>query len=155
MNRVGKRSSSSKSLAQQKGHKKRLYLPMERTAADRIALPVRVALESIRRGHTERDVLVCLSEVVLMTGFLTEAGHSKLDQSMLDDVEKQLLATLDNAKSSNGTAVEPKLVEALTAIVNEYDRVLRESRFLAIVEANERLPTLTRSAVGARRQING
>jgi hypothetical protein len=150
MNKAGKR----KHLAPQTRHTKALYLPMERSAADHLVLRVRIALESIRRGHADSDSIVCLAEVVLLAGFLTEAGHGRLDQSVLDETEKHLLAVLDNPDSAKRLGIQPELLDTLITIVNEYDRILRESRLLAIVEANDCLKRLSSSAICFRRTTN-
>ncbi|WP_233874627.1 hypothetical protein [Paraburkholderia adhaesiva] len=121
---------------------------MSRATADGLVLPVRVALESIRRGHMDRDAVVTLSEVVLLTGFLTAEGHGALQPGLLDDSERRLLAALNAPEGAREAALD--MIEALTLIVNEYDRLMRECRLLAIVQANEHFERLSRSAVAAR-----
>ncbi|RQH07124.1 hypothetical protein [Paraburkholderia dinghuensis] len=143
MNRIGKR----KSLTLQSRHNKALYLSMERSTTDSLVLPVRVALESVRRGHVERDAVVCLSEIVLLTGFLTQAGHGKLEQYVLDGAGRGQLPVLDAGEFQTSHELGPNTIEALTLIVNEYDRLLRETRLLAILDANERFERLRRSAM--------
>ncbi len=127
---------------------------MERSTADSLVLSIRVALESVRRGHVERDTVVCLSETVLLTGFLMHAGHGKLERHVLDCAERGLLQLLDQGKSPATHEVGPDTIEALTSIINEYDRLLRETRLLAILDANERFERLTRSAMAIQQPEN-
>ena len=136
MNRHGTRNSRSPSLAVRSRHKKALFMPLSRTAADELVLPVRIAFERIRRGAGDRAAAVCMAEILLLTGFLTEGGFGLLDSSFLDETEKQLLSVLTR-DSGGETHFAVELVEALGDVVNEYDRLMRETRLQAIVEANE------------------
>jgi hypothetical protein len=147
MNRLGKRNSRPSGLAKQSRHKKALFLPMGRGEADGLVLPVRIALERIRLGKGDRDAAVCMAEIVLLTGFLTEGGFGRLDTPFLDDVEKQLLTELDQGGAGSGWKFAAELVDALVVVVNEYDRLIRETRLQAIVEANDRFARLSRGTV--------
>lgn len=140
MNRAGKRQS----LAQQSRRNKALYLPMSSATADSLVLPVRIALESIRSGYMTREAVVTLSGVARLTGFLTAEGHGVLQRGLLDAAERRLLDALNDVEATS--APEPDLIEALTMIVNEYDRLMRECRLLAIVRANEHCERISQSA---------
>jgi hypothetical protein len=147
MSRNGKGNSRPSGLAKQSRHKKALFLPMGRGEADRLVLPVRIALERIRQGKVDRDAAVWLAEIVLLTGFLTEGGFGILATSFLDDVERRLLTELDQSGVGDEWKFAPELVDALVAVVNEYDRLIRETRLQAIVEANARFTRLARTRV--------
>jgi hypothetical protein len=147
MNRSGKGNSRPSGLAKQSRHKKALFLPMGRGEANGLILPVRIALERIRQGKPDRDAAVCMAEIVLLTGFLTMGGFGRLDTALLDDVEKRLLTELDQGGAGGEWKFAPELVDALVVVVNEYDRLIRETRLQAIVEANDRFARMSRATV--------
>jgi hypothetical protein len=89
-----------------------------------------------------------MAEIVLLTGFLTEGGFGQLDADFLDDVEKQLLTRMDEGSAGGKWRFEPELVDALVVVVNEYDRLMRETRLQAIVEANDNFARLSQAARG-------
>ncbi|RZF26082.1 Fis family transcriptional regulator [Paraburkholderia sp. UYCP14C] len=145
MNRTDKRGSRRSGLAKQSRHKKALFLPMDRGTANELVLPVRIAFERIRHGKVDRDAAVCMAEILLLTGFLTESGFGLLDVAFLDGVEKRLLTEL-NREGLGEWKFAAALVDELGVVVNEYDRLVRETRLHAIVEANESLSRLKPTA---------
>jgi hypothetical protein len=146
MNRPGNRNSRPSGLAKQSRHKKALFLPMDRGTADELVLPVRTAFERIRQGKVDRDAAVCMAEILLLTGFLTEGGFGRLDASFLDDVEKRLLSEMNQGSVAGEWKFAAELVDALVVVVNEYGRLVRETRLQAIVEANQSFARLRRTA---------
>lgn len=119
---------------------------MARRTADELVLPVRIALEQIRQGKVDRGAAVCMTEILLLTGFLTEKGFGQLDPTFLDDVEKQLLVEMDRGRATGEWEFGAELVDALVVAVNEYDRLIHETRLQAIVEANQSFARLRRAA---------
>jgi hypothetical protein len=146
MNRPVNRNSRPSGLAKQSRNKKALFLPLDRAAADELVLPVRIAFERIRQGKVDRDATVCMAEILLLTGFLTAGGFGQLDPAFLDDVEKRLLAELNQGGVPGEWKFAAELVDALVVVVNEYDRLVRETRLQAIVEANQSFARLRRMA---------
>ena len=112
---------------------------MDRSSVNEISLQFRLALETIRHGTGNRASAHCLAQVTLLTGFLTQAGHGLLETKFLDSVEHQVSDLLDHGRDSGEWLFPQPLIEALTVIVNEHDRELRETRLQAIVEASHRL----------------
>ncbi|MDN7176981.1 hypothetical protein M0D69_02890 [Caballeronia sp. SEWSISQ10-4 2] len=106
----------------------------------------RLALETIRSGAGDRASAHCMAQVTLLTGFLTQAGHGLLETKFLDSVERQVSDPLNHGRDSGEWLFPKPLVEALTVVVNEHDRQLRETRLQAIVEASQRLDKLIRSS---------
>jgi hypothetical protein len=149
MNRPGNRNSRPSGLAKQSRHKKALFLPMDRGAADELVLPVRIAFERIRLGKGDRDATVCMAEILLLTGFLTEGGFGRLDASFLDNVEKRLLGEMNRGSAAGEWRFAAELVDSLGVVVNEYDRLVRETRLQAIVEANQSFARLRRASVAS------
>lgn len=99
----------------------------------------RVALEAVRVGRAAAQEATVLAHTVLLTSFLTEAGHGMLELSFVRQVEEAVLAILDAGKATGKWHFSEAFVESLTTIVNEYDRQLREMRLAKVLAASERL----------------
>ena len=137
MNRPRNGNSRPSGLAKQSRHKKAFFLPMDRAAANELVLPVRIAFERIRQGKPDRDAAVCMAQILLLVGYLTEGGFGLLETAFLDGVEKRLLTELTRSGGDVEWKFAVDLVDELAAVVNEYDRLVRETRLQAIVRANE------------------
>jgi hypothetical protein len=121
---------------------KMLYLPMPRADADAMMLRSRVVLEAARSGRADGAMARRLATVMLLTRFLTEAGHGRLELAALDAVE-DALADVFKAGYETGVWTFPEAaIKALTLIVNEHDRQLLETRLEAVVAASARLDQL-------------
>jgi hypothetical protein len=90
---------------------------MDRTTANELVLPVRIAFERIRQGRTERDTVVCMAQIILLVGFLTEAGFGLLDTASLDAIEKRLLTELNRAGDGAEGKLDADLIDALAVVV--------------------------------------
>lgn len=142
----------SRKLAGQTQHArndKARFLPMPRAMADELVLPVRLAPELIRKGHPDRTSACGMANALLMVGFLAESGHARLDSDFLGRIEQCLLDAFDFDAGAEKVGFDAELIEALTKIVNEYDRLMCKTRLQAIVEANEKFQRLGRSAISA------
>ncbi|CAN7772592.1 Fis family transcriptional regulator [Caballeronia sp. LjRoot31] len=148
---TSKKRKKEKPMPAMSRHLKALFLPMDQSSVNQISLQFRLALETIRHGAGNRASAHCLAQVTLLTGFLTQAGHGLLEIKFLDSVERQVSDLLDHGRDSGEWLFPQPLVEALTVIVNEHDRQLRETRLQAIVEASRRLDKLIRSSPAKQR----
>jgi hypothetical protein len=124
---------------------KRLLLPMPRHDADALSLPPRIALESARGGRAGSHETTVLAHTVLLTSFLTEAGHGVLDLSFVRQAEEAVLAIIDAGKASGDWHFSEAIIESLTTVVNEYDRQMREVRFGQVLAATRRLDRMIAS----------
>lgn len=122
-------------------HKKVLLLPMRQADADDRVLPVRIAFERIRLGKADRAAAVCMAEILLLTGFLTEDGFGCLDSAFMGGVEMRLLVELNQDREA-AWRIDAALIADLGRVVNEYDRLIRETRLQAIMAANENFARL-------------
>jgi hypothetical protein len=75
-----KKGKNTVSLRQKSRHRKALYLPMDRAAANSIGLRFRLALELIRRGEGNRASEHCMAQVILLTGF-SDRGWTRYSQN--------------------------------------------------------------------------
>ncbi|MFL9959327.1 hypothetical protein PQR65_38740 [Paraburkholderia nemoris] len=118
---------------------KALYLPMPRAEVEPVILRFRMALETLRAGHADRSTVNHLATVLLLTRFLSEAGHGLLDQAVLDDAEKTLGDVIKAGNETDVWTIGQPVIDILTVLVNEHDRQLCETRLQAIAEASRRL----------------
>ncbi|CAL8481106.1 protein of unknown function (plasmid) [Caballeronia sp. S22] len=108
-------------------------------------LQARIALESVRGGRAAGPETTVLAHTVLLTSFLTEAGHGLLELSFVRQVEEAVLAILDVGNKTGEWTFSEATIDSLTAIVNEYDRQLREVRFAHVLAATQRLEQMIAS----------
>lgn len=107
-----------------------------------MVLRVRLCLERLRGGETSRQLLNALAEVTLIASFVTQAGHGDLPMDFLKRTEHDLAAVLLRTEASGDREVPEGLIEALTRVVNEYDRQLSKVRLGVIAAACRRLEHL-------------
>ena len=125
--------------AMQLRRSKRLFLPLAREDAEKVVLRCRMALESIRRGDGDRTAADLMASTLLLTTFLTEAGHGLLLMSLLEETERMLFDTLNIGMQTGIWVFAEPLIRNLMTVVNEHDRQLRETRLQAVIEASSRL----------------
>jgi hypothetical protein len=115
---------------------------MPREDAAKLVLRTRLALERLRHGDAGRQLINELSQVVLMTNFITEAGFGELEIAWLERVERDLAGVLLHADTTGTWDVPEALVGDVMRVVNEYDRLLSQTRLAVIVDACNRLEWL-------------
>jgi hypothetical protein len=119
---------------------------MRRSEALNLALRTRIALERLRNGEADRSLINHLSQVAIITGFIARAGYGKLDIEEIDRVEQGLGQIIIDADHNGTWSVPDSLIDNLTAVVNEYDRVLGETRMEIVARASDHLERLMKSA---------
>ncbi|MGF6649539.1 hypothetical protein OKW34_000101 [Paraburkholderia youngii] len=119
-----------------------LLLPMPRDDAAKLVLRTRLALDRLRNGEADRRLINELSQIVLLTNFISEAGHSDLELAWLERVEGDLAGVLVQADATGIWVVPEDLIGDVTKVVNEYDRALSQTRLAVIVDACNRLERL-------------
>jgi len=123
---------------------------MSRQGASALVLRSRLVLERLRNGETDRALIDHLSQIVIITGFVTRTGYGKLDMEKIDRVEQglaQVLTDLDDIGSWN---VPGSLIGELTEVVNEYDRVLGAVRLEIFAKASDHLERLMTAALNEK-----
>jgi hypothetical protein len=135
-----------KSLKSARPQMKRFLLPMPRDEADRLSLQSRVALEAVRSQRAGVQETTVIAQTVLLASFLTEAGHGLLDLDDVRKTERSVLKVLDVGTETGDWVFNDALIDALTSIVNEHDRQLREVRFGEVFEATTRLDRMVTAA---------
>lgn len=115
---------------------------MPRRQSSDLALRARIALERLRNGEADRSLINLVSQVTIIAGFITRAGHGKLDIADIERVERELGAVLVEADRTGTWDAPERLIEGLTAVINEYDRQLCVTRMEVIARASDHLGKL-------------
>lgn len=123
-------------------HAKARLLPMPQREASNLALRARIVLERVRHGEADRSLINHISQIVLITGFVTRAGFGRLDIQDIDRVEKNLWQVGVEADSTGEWNIPDSLINELTAVVNEYDRQLTVTRAEIVARASDHLDRL-------------
>lgn len=69
---------------------------MPREDAAKLVPRTRLALERLSSGEISRCLINELSQVVLLTDFITEVGHGQLEIAWLENVERSLVTEKAN-----------------------------------------------------------
>ncbi|KND55358.1 hypothetical protein BVER_03980c [Candidatus Burkholderia verschuerenii] len=128
---------------------KAYWLPLPRRDADLIILQYRLAVETIRRQRATQVEVQCVAHAVLLTAMLTELGYGRLDASLLEGAEDDVLTMLERGHASGDYSYREEGVQRLIEVINEHDRQLREVHVAALVGCNERLQACMESMAAA------
>lgn len=118
---------------------KALLLPMPRSKALGLVLRTRLALERLRNREVSRTLIGQLPQVVVITGFITRAGHGKIGLVDIEQVEQGLGEVLAEGESTGRWALSDALIDGLTALVNEHDRQICSTRMQIVAMASNHL----------------
>ncbi|WP_321856724.1 hypothetical protein [Paraburkholderia tropica] len=122
---------------------KALLLPMPRQRAAGFVLRARLALERLRNGEVDRPLVNQLGLTCMITGFITEAGYGTLRQTEIEQAQHGLAQLLlGYGQMQQWPDASPELIDELTAVVNEYDRMLATVRLEIIAQATEHVDRL-------------
>ncbi|CAB3774628.1 hypothetical protein [Paraburkholderia humisilvae] len=124
-------------------HSKALLLPMPRQRASDLILRTRLFLERIRSGHVERMLINHLAQVCIIGGLVTRAGHGRLETQTFDTLQRQLVELLlEFDETGVWRELPDALIDGLTRVVNEYDRMLATVRLEVLARASDHLDRL-------------
>lgn len=126
------------------------FLPMPRRDSDAMCLQSRLAFEAMRGRRAASSEVKTVAQAVLLTSFITEAGHGLLELSFVKEVERGILALLDHGAASGDWTVPEELLDLLPSVINEHDRQLREVRLGVVATAVERLERMIVSVLTRR-----
>jgi hypothetical protein len=120
-----------------------LTSPLARTEADRIVLEIRIGLEALRSGRNDHETpLLTLQSVILLVEMMTAEGHGALPLEMIRDTGRQVVDVLEKGQDRKRWPLPATLSRALTAIVNEYDRMMHQVPLQAVLAATGKLERL-------------
>lgn len=118
---------------------KALLLPMPRHSADELSLQIHIALDAMRRGHGNAGAAQILTQTMILTGFLAEAGYEAATFEQLRSAEKAISAAFDRGRDSGEWTLDDEAFEQFATIVTTYDRQLLRAPLSAIAAASDRL----------------
>jgi hypothetical protein len=114
-------------------------LPMPACEADLLATHYRCALELMRTGRGYLEAAQTLTEMLLLTGFLVDAGYGEMsDEERV--MAEQAISTVFDAGNSTGEwrLDEPSFVR-FAGIANLHDAQLHAAPVSALAVASDRL----------------
>ncbi|MDR5762949.1 hypothetical protein [Caballeronia sp. LZ035] len=115
-------------------------LPIPRGVGDQLALQAHLSLAGLRSGVEDVRLAHSVTEVILLTKFLAEAGHGDVSHEMLLAANRAMAEIHDGAtKTGKYAAPTEAAFSLLSAIVSTYDHQLQTAPLGALTDANDRL----------------
>jgi hypothetical protein len=118
---------------------KTLLLPMPRAAVDEISLQVHIALDSLRRGCGTVHAAQTLTQAMILTGLLAEAGYGEATFGQMQRAEGVISAAFDRGRDTGVWMLNEDGVTQFAVIATTYDYQLQRAPLSAIAEASDRL----------------
>ena len=120
-------------------HAKAMLLPIARQIADDLALRVHLSLNSLRRGVGTKSDAQTLTQIMLLTSYLADAGFGSMSHEELRAANSASAMMFDAGRERNEWHLDDAGFELFALIATSYDRQLRRAPLWAITEASERL----------------
>nr|WP_050456070.1 hypothetical protein [Candidatus Burkholderia verschuerenii] len=114
-------------------------LPIPRAVANELALQAHLAVEALRAGATDIAPAQQVTEVMLLTKFLADAGHGEFSNDALASADRAIAAVFDAGRDSGVWALPSEECDSFSAIVSLYDHQLQRATLGALTVASERL----------------
>ncbi|MFM0608814.1 hypothetical protein PQR05_30215 [Paraburkholderia sediminicola] len=118
---------------------KTMLLPMPRATADELALRVHLALATMRDCTAGVCDAQTLTQTMILTGFIAEAGYGTATYDQLVVAEAAISAAFDRGRDTGEWRLDEDAASLFAVIVTTYDEQLRRAPLWAIAEASERL----------------
>jgi hypothetical protein len=116
-----------------------MLLPIPRSMAAELILPVHIALDALRRGAGSMSAAQTLTQTMLLTGFLCDLGYGEMTYDQLRTADQALAVTFERGRSSDEWHIDEAHVELLSHIVSTYDAQLQRAPLSALTDASARL----------------
>jgi hypothetical protein len=116
-----------------------LSLPMRPSKADEVSSRNHIALESMRMGKGSLYAAQTLLEAMLVTAFLTEAGHGVIGYEELVESERAICSAIGFGKLSDQWRLGEAGFALFALILTLHDWQLQKVPLRAILSAVERL----------------
>ncbi|MBN3807472.1 hypothetical protein GXB81_31270 [Paraburkholderia sp. Ac-20336] len=120
-------------------HAKAMLLPMPRQIADDLALRVHLSLDALRRGAGSKTDAQTLTQIMLLTGYLAEAGFGSMNHEEFCAADRTAAAVFDTGRENDTWQLDDTGFSLFSSIATNYDRQLHRAPLWAIAEASERL----------------
>ncbi|EIM94066.1 hypothetical protein WQE_46344 [Paraburkholderia hospita] len=127
--------------------RKAALLPLPRTDADRLALPVHTALDALRRGQGNANAVATLMEVSILTSLLARSGFEPEIFEQLESADRSIRTMLERGVNTGSWFIEEGNFPQFAKIVTTYDRQLRNVPVSVFSQANQRLVAIRNSVL--------
>jgi len=123
-------------------HAKAMLLPIARQIADDLSLRVHLSLDALRRGVGSKTDAQTLTQIMLLTSYLAEAGFGSMSREEFCAADGAAASVFDTGRETNAWKLDDAAFALFASIATNYDRQLRRAPLWAITEASERLDRL-------------
>ncbi|MEX3639626.1 hypothetical protein [Paraburkholderia sp. BR14320] len=120
-------------------HAKAMLLPIARQIADDLALRVHLSLDALRRGVGTKSDAQTLTQIMLLTSYLADAGFGSMSHEELHAADRASAMVFDAGRERDEWKLDEAGFELFASIATRYDRQLHRAPLWAITEASERL----------------
>ncbi|SMG60333.1 hypothetical protein [Paraburkholderia susongensis] len=120
-------------------HAKAMLLPMPRQIADDLALRVHLSLDALRRGAGSKTDAQTLTQIMLLAGYLAEAGFGSMSREEFCAADRIAAAVFDRGKESGEWKLDEAGFALFASIATNYDRQLHRAPLWAVTAASEQL----------------
>jgi hypothetical protein len=116
-----------------------LLLPMPKATTDDLALRVHIALDAMRRGQGNVHAAQTLTQAMILSGFLAEAGYGEATFEQMRQAEADISEAFDRGRDTGEWRLDHDAAGRFADIVSTYDFQLRRAPLSAIADASDRL----------------
>lgn len=127
---------------------KALLLPIPRSMAIELILPVHIALDALRRGAGSMSAAQTLTQTMLLTGFLCDLGYGEMTYEQLRTADQALAATFERGRTNDEWRLDEAHVELFAYIVSSYDAQLQRAPLSALTDASASLDRIMANGGG-------
>lgn len=118
---------------------KALLLPMPRKSADELSLQVHIALDAMRRAKGCVSAAQALTQVMILTGFMAEAGYGAATFEQMRNAEQAISTAFDRGRDTGEWMLDDDAFAQFATIVTTYDYQLQRAPLSVVANASERL----------------
>src|SRR5258708_23669505 len=118
---------------------KTLLLPMPRASADELSLQIHIALDALRRGRGNVHAAQTMTQAMILTGLLAEAGYGSATFEQMQSAEGVISAAFDRGRDKGVWMLDEDGFAQFATIARTYDYQLQRAPLLAIADASDRL----------------
>ncbi|CAE6837551.1 hypothetical protein R69658_06576 [Paraburkholderia aspalathi] len=118
---------------------KTLLLPMPRASADGLSLQVHIALDALRRGCGNVHAAQTLTQAMILTGLLAEAGYGTATFDQMQSAESVISEAFDRGRDTGVWMLDEDGFAQFATIATTYDYQLQRAPLSVIADASDRL----------------
>ncbi|CAE6863474.1 hypothetical protein R69746_07942 [Paraburkholderia aspalathi] len=112
---------------------------MPRASADELSLQVHIALDALRRGCGNVQAAQTMTQAMILTGLLAEAGYGTATFDQMQSAESVISAAFDRGRDTGVWILDEDGFAQFATIATTYDYQLQRAPLSAIADASDRL----------------